>query len=101
MTHTPTPWKIERGSDEVSSDISNANGDWIVEYVDTKDAEFIVHAVNNIERLEKERDALLEAAKEINDVLQELLELDLPDINQFTNEIEWFRQAITQCRGGE
>ena len=55
--HTPTPYKYYnngKGRDR----IEDANGDIVCEQIGHLDGPFIVHACNNIERLEKVNEAL-------------------------------------------
>ena len=60
--HTPTPYKYYnngKGRDR----IEDANGDIVCEQVGHLDGPFIVHACNNIERLEKVNEALVKVAQ--------------------------------------
>jgi hypothetical protein len=63
MKNTPTPWTCEPWT--IKEFIFTRGGKIIARISDYKndDLSFIFRAVNNIERVEKERDELLEAAK--------------------------------------
>lgn len=65
--HSPLPWAETsyKGWDAVIAAGSNLPICQLVEN-NPANAAFIVHAANNIERVERERDALLEALKEVN-----------------------------------
>jgi hypothetical protein len=61
MKHTKIPWRFN----EEYSHIENSNREIVAEISFTKpnDMKTIINAVNNIDRITKQRDNLLEAAK--------------------------------------
>lgn len=69
--HTPTPYKYYnngKGRDR----IEDANGDIVCEQIGHLDGPFIVHACNNIERLEKVNEALVRACEQAIQGLEEI-----------------------------
>lgn len=80
MTQTPTPWTFEEKypEDFTSGKVFNLYriraGTRVIPvgYDDESKivAKLIVHCVNNIEKVEKERDELLEAAKKASELLE-------------------------------
>lgn len=72
--HTPTPWNKQKFDDTKATTLYAEGGAASLGSIKSlKDAEFIVYAVNNIERITKERDALLEAAKDAADIFPHLV----------------------------
>lgn len=76
MKNTPTPWKYDTPFDNkaVARVYTEDMDGVIISEMHVNDAEFIVHAVNNIERVEKQRDALLKRLVQIKRFVDEVEE---------------------------
>lgn len=92
------PWKVSDVKDESThSYIEDETGKYFIGTIIQNDnARFICLAVNNIERVEKQRDQLLKAAKGVLKIGREFgHETDLTD--SLSNELDELEQAISEA----
>ena len=100
MEHTKTPWSYEpSGGNHRNYEINGKDGEAIAKMFawlatdnyqeQIANAAFIVRACNNIERVEAERDKLLEALKSIDDIAQ-----DIPTLNK-SRTLEQLKRSDT------